>query len=563
MVSLSNSLRNNPTSSELENQISSFDWKSWFKKNWKILGFLVLLVCLAYINSLNNDFVSDDLTAILKNEELGKISYVLNRPTAFLGPLFYFTINKIFGQIPIYYRLINFSFHLGTVLITYILLCILLDSKAAFFAASIFAVHPVLSEAVSWISGGAYSQSSFFIILSLLAYILAIKNKKFLFVSVAGFMLSLFSSGMAVVFPLMVLMFVISFGGIRKNYKSLIPFLVIGIMWGAIYLGKIGERMAVLKAVYYQEHQILNPLLQIPVAVTSYLELIFWPKLLTLYHSEMTFSLRQYFIRLGVFIIFLGIIVYGYMRSRRIFFWLSFFIIGLLPTLTPLGISWIVAERYVYLGSLGIFAVVALGIKQVSGIKKLKIISYIIFSLIIIALCARTILRNIDWKNEDNLWIATAKTSPSSPNAHNNLGDVYSRHKNLDKAAQEFKKAIQIKPNYADAYHNLADTYRQMGKFKEAIQYYQRAIHFNPNLWQSYQNLAAICFRGRRIDLAKEYLRQAIKINPKNSILHSNLGVVYLVENEKLKAREEFKQALQLDPSNKIAKQNLSALDLR
>ncbi|NQU19051.1 tetratricopeptide repeat protein, partial [bacterium] len=247
-------------------------------------------------------------------------------------------------------------------------------------------------------------------------------------------------------------------------------------------------------------------------------------------------------------------------RSRRIFFGLSFFVITLLPTLTPLGITWIVAERYVYLGAIGIFIVVVLGIKRLSEIRYLKIAIRILFSLIIMALLTRTVIRNIDWKNEDNLWIATARTSPSSPNTHNNLGDVYSRRGEWEKAVYEFKKAIEIKPGYADAYHNLAHTYYLMGKLTEAIESYQNAIHFNPNLWQSYQNLAGIYFELKNINLAMEYFKKAIEVNPTNSQLRTNLGIAYLMLDRKLEAREEFEKSLQLDPNNKRTRQLLHLL---
>ncbi len=73
-------------------------------------------------------------------------------------------------------------------------------------------------------------------------------------------------------------------------------------------------------------------------------------------------------------------------------------------------------------------------------------------------------MRNFDWKNQDTLWLATAKTSPSSHQNHNNLGDLYARRGEYEKAVEEFKKAIELKPDYGDAYHNLANVYHQIGK---------------------------------------------------------------------------------------------------
>lgn len=488
--------------------------------------FLIALVCAAYFNSLQNDFVSDDTYAISNNKEINRISYVSSHPVYFLRPLLYFGINKIFGKAPVFYRLINLSFHLGAVLMIYFLLSRLLNVRTAFFAASIFAVHPIEIEAVAWISGGPYSQYSFFFILALFFYALSIQNKKFYPASIVSFIFSIISCEKAMVFPLVLLVFAISFQDIRRAWKKLIPFFIISMACGLALVLKIGERLSVLQTTYSAKPQLLNPLIQIPIAITSYLELIFWPRALTLYHSEMTFSLGEYFLRLIIFIIFLAMIVYFYKRNRRVFFWLSFFVISLLPTLTPFGVSWIVAERYVYLGSLGIFTVVAIILKKLSQIKRIRPAIIIFFCLIIASLLTRTILRNIDWKNEDNLWFATAETSPSSPNTHNNLGDVYSRRGDLEKAGLEFKKAIQINPEYADAYHNLASTYLAMGKLDEAITNYQKAINLKPVLWQSYRNLAVIYFKLGKYGLAKENLLQALSINPQDislRVMYSDL----------------------------------------
>jgi Tfp pilus assembly protein PilF len=257
---------------------------------------------------------------------------------------------------------------------------------------------------------------------------------------------------------------------------------------------------------------------------------------------------------------FFAFIAWSFKKNRQIFFWSSFFIIALLPFLTPLRISWIVAERYVYLGSLGIIVLIALALNKIGELMKNKKIIWIIFILLIIALATRTILRNFDWKNQDTLWLATAKTSPSSHQNHNNLGDMYTRHGDYDKAIEEFKKAIELKPNYGDAYHNLANVYHLKGQDDLALENYQKALSFNANLWQSYQNIAAIYFTQQKFDLAKESMEKALKINPNNAELHTNMGLLYKTLGDKQKAQEEFEKALQIDPQNQKAKQQLELI---
>ncbi|MDD5292251.1 MAG: glycosyltransferase family 39 protein, partial [Candidatus Omnitrophica bacterium] len=294
----------------LEEKAAFFNFRVWVKQNWKVVLVLVLLVCAAYWNSLGADFTSDDTRSILNNESLDKTSYVLGQNR--INPIIHFFINKIFGRVPIYYRLVNIIAHAAVVLTTYLLFSILIGPKVAFFTAAILAVHPIETESVTWISGGPYALYTFFIVLALLLYTLSYKNKKLLKFSFIVFIISLFTHDMAVAFPLVLFAFILSFSDLRKNWKDLIPFFTAVIIIFLLYMGKIGQRLETFQADFYQESHIMNPFVQIPIAITSYLGLIFWPKVLTLYHSELIFSLTQYFIRLALFIIFLGVVIYSF-----------------------------------------------------------------------------------------------------------------------------------------------------------------------------------------------------------------------------------------------------------
>jgi len=395
-------------------------------------------------------------------------------------------------------------------------------------AATIFAVHPILIESVIWISGGSYSNGAFFGFLTILFYLLFSQNreKKFYLLSLLSLVVTFLFLEKLIVLPIILLLYEVCFGQFKKNWHRLIPFFLFSFLFALKLLGLLGAKITSLETTYYQQPGLENPFIQIPIAISSYLSLIFWPKALTLYHSELTFNQGQYFLKLGVFLIFLGLIIFFFKKEKRVFFWLVFFIISLLVTLTPFKISWVVAERYVYFGSLGIFVFIAWLISQIGHWFKNQKISWIIFGLIIISFSTRTIIRNFDWKNQDTLWLATAKTSPSSSQNHNNLGDLYFRQGKYEKAVEEFEKAIDLKPNYGDAFHNMANTYHQMGDDNLALENYQKALSFNPNLWQSHQNLAAIHFNQKNYQLAKEELEKAIKINPENAELHTNLGIL-------------------------------------
>src|SRR3989344_5373675 len=143
------------------------------KKNWPQLLLLLFLVLITYTNSLNNAFLSDDLAEIVNNPNVGNLDYAIaSHPFGFIRLIFYWLAFQIGGLSPVLFRSINIFFHIGSVFLIYTIFSFLYSKRSAFFVSSIFAVHPALSEAVVWVSGGMYPQYTFFFLLSFLFYIL-------------------------------------------------------------------------------------------------------------------------------------------------------------------------------------------------------------------------------------------------------------------------------------------------------------------------------------------------------------------------------------------------------
>lgn len=506
--------------------VNNFSFTLWIKSRYKSVIFLCFLVFAVYANSLFGDFLSDDISGISQNPNINHLSHFIFPRLPFFSPLYFLQsfIYALFGPVPFFYHLLNVSLHLGSVLAIFITTDLLFAFPIALFVAGLFAVHPLLTESVAWISAMPYTLSSLFLLLSFLIYITG-KNKTASFFSLFSFFLGLISNEKIVVFPLILFLYELSFGNLKKFWRKLLSFFALSGFFAFLYLSKIAQVVSVPQASFYQyqEAGINNPFLQIPIAVTSYLQLLFFPKDLSFYHTELSFTQTEFLIKLIIFIIFIILIIFSFFKNRRIFFWLSFFLILLSPTLNPLGIGWIVAERYVYLASLGIIAIIGLLIQKIGAIFKKPAVAVFLFSFLLFLFSLRTIMRNLDFQNQDHLWLATAKTSPSSSQNHNNLGDYYGRHGNLEKAAEEFKIAIKLLPNYGDAYHNLANIYAQMGKLDQAIENYQKAISTNPNLWQSYQNLGIIYLQLGDKQKAAQNFQEALNINPQNQSIQEGL----------------------------------------
>ena len=515
--------------STTQGAISSFSFSNFVRDNRLVLAGLAVLVLAVYFNSFFNGFVSDDVQGYALNQKVGDISNIFAGPLRFSPQGLLSVIAYHLGGLhPFAFRVINIFLHLGSTILIFFILSLISKRNIAIVAASLFAVHPILIESVAWISGIPYSLYAFFFFFSFLFYILSKNNKKYLYFSVIFYTLALASSEKAVVLFFALMIYEFAYGSVRLNWKKILPHAFISFLLIVLYLTKIGARVSNVEALSYQQAQGYdNPLIQVPIAIVSYLGLIFWPDKLTLYHTEMSFSRGQFVFIYIIFLLFIGLLIYTFKKNRKAFFWLAFFVIILLPTITPFRISWTVAERYVYPGTLGIFVAVAMLVDKLASFNaNAKIVAYSLLIMAIAGLSVRTIIRNADWKSEDSLWFATARVAPSGQNIHNNLGDVYARNGDLQKAVEEFMLAIQINPNYADAYHNLANTYHQMGQTEEAIKNYQKALEINPKIWQSYQNVASIYFEAGDIEAAYANIKKALEINPADPNLQANTKII-------------------------------------
>ncbi|MFA9288565.1 MAG: tetratricopeptide repeat protein [Weeksellaceae bacterium] len=552
---------------EIESKETKLFSKQWFIEHLPYLILLFLFILVVYFNSFTAELVSDDIYAIKELEnQLKNVNYIWHNPTFILRSLLYYISYQIGGLSPFAYRIWNILFHVGVVWLVYAIVPFFTKKKyVPFFAASLMAVHPMTIEAVTWISGGIYVQAAFFLLISFLSYLLyqRTEDKKFFVSTVIFYIFALSISEKVIVYPFIIGWYELTLGSLKESWQRITLFFGISFLWGLMILTRVSERFAYLSSKTGNDASstFYNPLLQIPTAIATYLHLYVWPDSLTLYHSDFDLSAPAKIIYILVTLLLFGFGIYLFKRNKVLAFWLGFFLITLLTTMNPFGLSWLVAERYAYLGSVGVFFIWGYAISSLTEHKKLQTLGYLLFAILLVAFSARTIARNNDWRTQDNLWFATAKTSPSDPKTHNNVGDVYARRGDLDKAAEAFTQAIKVNPRYPDAYHNLANIYWRAGKTNEAMDLYVQAYEMNPTLWQSAQNIAALLINEKKFAEAEPYIKAAIKLNPQNPELYTSYATVKAGLGDLPGAREQVMLALTYDPQNETARQMLMQLD--
>lgn len=488
------------------------------KSNWKFL--VILLVCTTglYFNSLWGGFVSDDYASITQNADIksfGAAFKSIGAMTAITNSL----LANIFGiSNPIPYHVFNLVLYLMVLVVAFIFVFLLTDSKlVSKLSLIVFAVLPVHVEAISWISGRPYLFVALFVLLMLDLLILLInhKDKKYLW-PILILLPVLFKTDRIRGFAFVILgvLYILTFRE-KLGYKFKLGKLFLGVAVFTLFLGIISwptiksRIVNVNSGVNISDSVFYNPFFQYPTAIPKYLQLVLVPVDLTLYH---TMYVAPMWLNWLVLLVYLFLVVWFYFKDKRYFFALVFIFAATAPSMAPVKVSWLVAERYVFLGSLGLAMI--FGLLAERYWQKAKYFLIVVWLVLVTVCGVRVYLRNIDWQTNHNLWVSSCQVSPNSHNAWNNIGDDYDKLGQYENAIKGFGMSYVIKQNYADAYHNQANIFYKVGRYDLARQGYETALSYNPGMYQTYLTLVQLDVMEKRKDDLLKHLAQLNQVKP-------------------------------------------------
>ncbi len=486
------------------------------KSRRKFFLFLVGITIAVYANTLDNGFVADDMYGIVNNPQIGNIGLAIKQLNG--HRLLKDIIYLLFGKSLFAYHAVNILFHAVNAVLVYFFVHLLTGNKRiSSFSSLIFALHPIQTESVTWISGGRYPMYAFFFLLSFISFHFYLENKRkkrFLTYAVVGFFLALFSN----LWVLSLTAAYFLYGQFVRKEKMVwefyIPIAVLCFSYLLLIRGEAASRVSDLSTAAQGMGPGYNFLITLPHSITQYIHLLFWPLPLTIYHEgEILTQTYIWFSRIFSLLV-LGGIPLLLRKNKVLLFIFAFFFLVIAFSLSPVQLGWYVAERYVYLAVISFAVFISYFLIWVEDKLNADSLALILLVILLSFYSIRTVIRNNDWQNRAAVWFATARVSPRSPKAHNNLGDIYGGMGDLQKSLESFQRARELRPGYADATHNLANTYMQMGEFEKAKKYFKEAIEYNPNLYQSYYSLGAIAYEEKNYEQAREYFEQVLQIVP-------------------------------------------------
>lgn len=575
-----------------------------------VIGFFI------YAFNLHNPLFWDDDDWIKNNTFVHSFSYLkeiftkdilagfgLNsnyyRPLLLLS----FALNYVIHGIkPFGYHLLSNAFHIANgIFIFLILLMVFKKHFPAFIAALLFLIHPLQTEAVTYISGRGDPMSVFFMLLSLWLFIkYEIKKKKSYFVgSLLSMIAAILSRETAFLFPVLLMIFYTPFysvsGGFTRkvfvSFKKSFPFWVISVVYIILRLTAFNFKNTLnfySQANDYTQH-LSYRLYTFGHVLLEYFKLIFAPVGL---HMErdlpLKTSLFQWPVWLSVLLV-LGIIflifrfykkekgfkdrsrdIFVFSRFRVWFFSWSWFFVSLAPVSGIIPINAIMYEHWLYLPLIGFFALAGFYIYRLFELVKNKKNLKIILSVLIVGYFSffsiQSIKRNIIWGKPIEFYENILKYNPYTVRILNNLGNLYSDKGDLKKAEEYYLRAI-ASPNkdvFAQPYYNLGNLYRDRGEFDKAIALYKKAIQVDPNFPFAYQNLAVVYINNKH-DLINgiKVLEQLKKVQPGNPRVYYNLAILYLAVKNVPEAKKNIELGLQYSQKDPQSRRFLEDLMLK
>ena len=132
--------------------------------------------------------------------------------------------------------------------------------------------------------------------------------------------------------------------------------------------------------------------------------------------------------------------------------------------------------------------------------------------------------------------------------AYENLGGVLMRDNRVDKAEEQFRKALEINPSDTEAMNELGVATMQQGRVGEAMGLYRKALEISPNSAETHINLGVALLQEGLPEKAADHFQHAAQIEPGNAKAYKDLAVAYLQEHQWDDAVTQFQRAVEIEP---------------
>ncbi|MCB9493094.1 MAG: tetratricopeptide repeat protein [Epsilonproteobacteria bacterium] len=556
-----------------------------------------------YVWSLHYPFQFDDIANISK-----KFAIRFDNPfsrcltsTRWLGEWLNSVNYKIGMFDPFSYRLINVCMHIVAGIMVFVLvrrLCQSLKENAflynnalyvAFATASLFLLHPVQTQTVSYVIQARLEGLASLMVLSTIFCFVRMVHaqagvQKYLFGALTFFFafVSCGTKELVVVLPALLVLvdwfflaqqewdefkkrlvfhgaFWVFFASVIIHYLGL-KFVTDAVMAKVITGNNRGNVLTegALDTIRASEFFISEF-----KVIVHYLWMFIWPFGISVEYDwkieQSIFALKV----VGPFLVLatLFLLALSWIKVRRMAPWafgIFWFFIAIAPRASIIPSPELVCDYKSYLASFGMMFMLGIllvrllhtilpalqWVYESTYARELQLIGIMVLMLPVIY---SAYLRNKSWETCVAFWEDNAAKAPGKARVHNNLGVALSEVGRFDEAIASYKRAIDLDKHYSDPLSNIAVSYSLKGETDKAIESLKGAIHICPNYPEAYNNLGTLLLQKKEYDDAERALNIAIQLRPYYGKAYYNLARMHEERGDNDKAWEFLKKATEGD----------------
>ncbi len=457
--------------------------------------------------------------------------------------------SQIFGLNAGGHLLVNALIHASNTLLLFLFLRRVTGAKwRSAIVAALFALHPLHVESVAWAAERKDTLSTFFGLLSLVAYARYVETpswKRYALVAVA-LALGLMAKPMLVTWPFVLLL--LDYWPLRRFQwqratgpkgfvRALVP-----LVREKLPLFCLAAASMVITFIAQSHGGAVRTFVQVPVslrlsnAVVSCAKYLFrtvWPWDLAVYYPFSRTGVPLW--QLVCAIVLLTVITAFVLRqaSERPYLlmgWL-WFVGTLIPVIGLVEVGGAaMADRYYYVPSIGLFIALVFGLSDLA--HAFRIDRVITGTLTVVALSILACLTAVQigrWRNSETLFQYTSSLIPDNRMIENNLGTILGESRKYDQAEAYFAKALRTKPDFlevisdADIRENLGLLMAHQGRLPEAVEQLNEALRLNPNSAEAHTTLGVVLLRSGKAEDSIPHFLAALRLKPDWALARDNL----------------------------------------
>jgi Flp pilus assembly protein TadD len=465
---------------------------------------------------------------------------------------------ELFGMNAGAHHFVNVLWHSLNVALLFIWLSRLTGKMGpSAFIAALFAWHPLHVESVAWVAERKDVLSTFFALLTLLAYTHYVQEKRrgFLWLALVCFALGLMSKPMLVTLPFVLLL--LDYWPLQRLFPfraavlvEKLPFFVLTAVSCAVtFLAqRQGEAVMPLQMVTLP-HRLQNALM----AVLGYLEKLFVPvNLSVIYPMPKHVSAWELGLAAAV-LIGISALAWRWRRQRPYFLmgWLWF-----LGTLVPvIGLVQVgvqaLADRYMYIPSIGCFIALVFLLAEVAERVETPRVIMTGFATVICVACILGTEHQLQfWRDSETLFRHAIAVTGDNEVAHLNLGTALASAGRSEEALPEFREALRLNPGWHQLHNNVANILDMEGHLAEAAAEYRQAIQLDPRIPYQHNSLGMTLVELGQYPEALAEFSEAERLDPTYPWPHIEQARFFFAQGRDLDAVAQLHEAVRLAPDD-------------